>query len=127
MRINNTEVTSLVSVIVPIYNQERYLEQCVKSLLHQTYPYLEIILVNNGSKDRSGAICKKFARQDRRVRVLEIKENLSAGNGRNTGLDAAAGEYISFVDGDDWVRPEFIEKLLRALLEKRRPHRAVLL
>ena len=94
MRINNTEVTSLVSVIVPIYNQERYLEQCVKSLLHQTYPYLEIILVNNGSKDRSGAICKKFARQDRRVRVLEIKENLSAGNGRNTGLDAAAGEYI---------------------------------
>ena len=68
MRINNTEVTSLVSVIVPIYNQERYLEQCVKSLLHQTYPYLEIILVNNGSKDRSGAICKKFARQDRRVR-----------------------------------------------------------
>ena len=78
MRINNTEVTSLVSVIVPIYNQERYLEQCVKSLLHQTYPYLEIILVNNGSKDRSGAICKKFARQDRRVRVLEIKENLSA-------------------------------------------------
>lgn len=79
MRINNTEVTSLVSVIVPIYNQERYLEQCVKSLLHQTYPYLEIILVNNGSKDRSGAICKKFARQDRRVRVLEIKENLSPG------------------------------------------------
>ena len=91
MRINNTEVTSLVSVIVPIYNQERYLEQCVDSLLHQTYPYLEIILVNNGSKDRSGAICKKFAQQDRRVRMLEIKKNISAGNGLNMGLDAAAG------------------------------------
>lgn len=117
MRINNAEVTSLVSVIVPVYNQERYLEQCVNSILNQTYPHLEIILVNNGSKDRSGAICKKFARQDRRVRVLEIKKNISAGNGRNTGLDAATGEYISFIDSDDWIKPEFIEKLLCALLE----------
>ena len=70
MRINNAEVTSLVSVLVPVYNQERYLEQCVNSILNQTYPHLEIILVNNGSKDRSGAICKKFARQERRWRVL---------------------------------------------------------
>ena len=91
-----------ISVIVPVYNAAVYLEKCLKSLLLQTYPNLEIICVNDGSTDNSGDILKKYEKLDKRIVVIE-KENGGAASARNAGLEAATGEYVSFVDADDWV------------------------
>lgn len=106
----------LVSIIVPVYNVERYLEECVSSLVSQTYRNIEIILVDDGSTDRSGALCDGFAGTDRRIRVLH-KANGGLSDARNHGLRVASGEWVSFVDSDDWVSPVFIEALLRAALD----------
>lgn len=106
----------LVSVIVPVYNVECYLEECLSSLLAQTYRNIEIILVDDGSTDGSGALCDSLAHTDSRIRVLH-KQNGGLSDARNRGLREASGEWISFVDSDDWVSPVFIEALLRAALE----------
>lgn len=100
-----------VSVIVPVYNVEKYLHKCLDSIINQTYRNLEIILVDDGSPDNCGAICDEYAQKDSRIKVIHQKNGgLSAA--RNTGLDCAVGEYISFVDSDDWVSEEFIEQLI---------------
>lgn len=99
-----------ISVIVPVYNVAPYLERCVLSLLHQCGPQLEFILVNDGSTDHSLEICRRFAEQDSRVRVIS-KENGGLASARNAGLQAACGEYISFVDGDDWLEPDAYQQL----------------
>jgi len=104
----------LISVIVPVYNVEKYLERCVKSILLQTYDRLEIILVNDGSKDGSGKLCDELAKGDPRIVVLH-KENGGASSARNAGLDLAHGEYIGFVDSDDWIAPDMYEYCLRAI------------
>ena len=102
-----------VSLIVPVYNVEKYLDRCVKSLLAQTYPHLEIILVDDGSTDESGSLCDAYARADRRVRVIHQKNGgLSAA--RNRGMDAASGAYLAFVDGDDFVAKHYVRTLLDA-------------
>lgn len=106
----------LVSVIVPVYNVERYLEECVVSLLAQTYQNIEIILVDDGSTDGSGNLCERLAATDSRIRVFH-KVNGGLSDARNHGLRHASGEWISFVDSDDWVSPVFIEVLLRAVLD----------
>lgn len=106
----------LVSVIVPVYNVKRYLEECVSSLVAQTYRNIEILLVDDGSTDGSGALCDRLARTDSRIRVLH-KPNGGLSDARNRGLREASGEWISFVDSDDWVSPIFIEALLRAALD----------
>lgn len=106
----------LVSVIVPVYNVERYLEECVSSLVAQTYGNIEIILVDDGSTDGSDALCDRLAGTDPRIRVLH-KPNGGLSDARNHGLREASGEWISFVDSDDWVSPVFIEALLRAALD----------
>ena len=90
----------LVSVIVPVYNVEAYLARCVASLRGQTYPDLEIILVDDGSADGSGLLCDSFAREDPRIRVIH-QPNAGVSAARNAGLEAASGSYVCFVDGDD--------------------------
>lgn len=94
----------MISVIVPAYNIAAYIERCVKSLTAQTYRDLEILLVNDGSTDDTGEICDRLAQQDSRIRVLH-KENGGVSSARNLGLRHARGEYISVIDGDDWVEP----------------------
>jgi len=110
------ENTPLLSVIVPVYNVENYLARCVDSILNQTYRNLEVILVDDGAKDSSGAICDSYAGKDSRVRVIH-KENGGLSSARNAGLDVCRGEYIAFVDSDDWIEPESYEKMLETALE----------
>lgn len=106
----------LISLIVPVYNVEQYLDRCVQSLVCQTYPNLEILLVDDGSTDGSGAACDTWAKRDHRVRVIhQVNRGLSGA--RNSGVTSATGEYISFVDSDDYILPNFTETLL-GLLEK---------
>lgn len=93
---------NLISVIVPVYNVEQYLARCVDSILSQTYENLEIILVDDGAKDRSGRICDEYAARDSRVCVIH-KENGGLSSARNAGIEAATGEYLAFVDSDDWL------------------------
>lgn len=113
----------LVSIIVPVYQVKEYLDMCIQSLLVQTYPNLEIILVEDGSTDGSDEICDRYAETDERVRVLHQK-NRGPSGARNEGLKLAGGEYISFVDSDDMVRPDFIETLYH-LTEKYHARMAV--
>ena len=108
----------LISVIVPVYNVEKYLAKCIDSLLAQTFSDFEILLVNDGSPDASGQICDALAKSDDRIRVIH-KENGGAASARNSGLDAAKGDYIAFVDGDDLIHPQYLECLL-ALIQKNR-------
>lgn len=103
----------LVTIIVPIYNVEKYLEKCVESLLSQTYKNIEIILVNDGSTDGSLRICRKFAELDKRIRIID-KINGGLSDARNAGLDAAHGEFVGFVDSDDWIAAEMYQRLVTA-------------
>ena len=107
----------LISVIVPVYNVENLLKRCVDSILAQTYENLEILLVDDGSKDSSGAICDAYAAKDSRVHVIH-KENGGQSSARNMALDVAKGEYIAFVDSDDWIVPDAYE----AMLDQARKH-----
>lgn len=106
----------MISVIVPVYNVEEYLGRCVDSILSQTYGDFELILVNDGSCDSSGRICDDYAELDSRIRVIH-KANGGIGSARNAGLEIAKGEYISFLDSDDWIELDFFEVLLNLLLK----------
>ncbi len=110
------EETVRISVIVPVYKVEKYLAKCVDSILSQTYRDLEVILVDDGSPDSCGTICDAYARQDSRVVVIH-KENGGLSSARNAGMDIAKGEYIAFVDSDDWIEPEMYGHML-ALAKK---------
>lgn len=104
-----------VAAVVPVFNVERYLGQCIESLLAQTYPFSEIVLVDDGSTDSCGAICDEYAAAHREVTVVH-KENAGLGFARNSGLGALSGEsdYVMFVDSDDWLEPDAVEHLLVA-------------
>lgn len=106
-------INYLISVIIPIYNVEEYLGQCIESVLNQSYNKLEIILVDDGSTDRSGIICDDFKAIDNRIVVIH-KQNGGAASARNMGLSVAKGEYIGFVDSDDYVDKNFFERLFLA-------------
>ncbi len=106
----------LVSVIVPVYKVEPYLHRCVDSIHIQTYTNLEIILVDDGSPDNCGTICNEYARKDKRIKVVH-KENGGLSDARNVAIDIAFGEYITFVDSDDYIAPDYVETLYR-LVEK---------
>lgn len=101
-----------ISIIVPVYNVERYLERCINSLVGQTLEEIEILLVDDGSTDRSPELCEKAAAADKRIKVLR-KKNEGAGLARNAALKVATGEYIGFVDSDDYVAPDMFESLLK--------------
>ena len=102
----------MISVIVPVYNVERYLRRCVESIEKQTYKDIEIILIDDGSTDNSGKICDELKLEDSRIKVLHIS-NGGAARARNYGLNEACGDYISFIDSDDWIMPTFLEALIR--------------
>ena len=99
-----------ISVIVPVYNVEKYLPKCIDSILAQTFTNFELLLINDGSKDSSGTICDEYAAKDSRIRVFH-KENGGVSAARNLGLDNAKGEWIAFVDSDDWVLPGYFDPL----------------
>ena len=101
-----------ISVIVPVYKVEKYLPECIESVLAQTFTDFELILVDDGSPDNSGAICDAYAARDPRIRVFH-KENGGVSSARNLGLDHARGEWIAFVDSDDWLSPEYLNRLIR--------------
>lgn len=102
----------VVSIIIPIYKVEKYLGECIESILNQTYYNLEILLVDDGSPDHCGEICDQYAMKDKRIKVIH-KENQGLGMARNTGLDYATGEFICFVDSDDWLNCNAIETFMR--------------
>ena len=104
----------LISVIIPVYGVENYISQCLDSVVNQSYENLEIIVINDGTKDRSAEIAKEYAQKDSRIRVYDY-ENGGLSVARNHGLDLAEGDYISFVDGDDWLEHDFYKKLAGAL------------
>ncbi len=108
-------MTPLISVIIPVYNVEKYLRRCLDSVIVQTYRNLEIICVDDGSVDESGKICDQYAVRDARIKVIH-QENQGLSAARNRGLDAADGEYIAFVDSDDYILEDMYKKMLDKLL-----------
>ena len=106
----------LISIIVPIYNTEKYLHQCLDSILNQTYTNFEVLLVNDGSTDSSGIICQEYVENDSRFRYFE-KNNGGVASARNLGLERSGGAYITFIDSDDWVEPNYLDVLYTALKE----------
>ena len=105
----------MISVIVPVYKAEKYLDRCVSSILNQTYKDLELILVDDGSPDGCPEMCDRYAQADSRVKVIH-KKNGGVSTARNAGLDAATGDYIAFVDSDDWIEPEMYQKMMEAAM-----------
>ncbi len=107
----------LISVIVPIYNIERYIDRCVESILNSTYSNIEIILVNDGSEDDGSAVCDNWGQKDTRIKVVH-KRNGGLSSARNAGLAVAEGEYVSFIDGDDEISPMMFERLYEKIAQK---------
>lgn len=105
-----------ISVVVPIYKVEKYIHKCIQSILAQTYKNLEIILVDDGSPDRCGAICDSYAKEDPRIKVIH-KQNGGLSDARNAGIDAAEGGFIGFVDSDDYIAPQMYEQLIKQLVK----------
>ena len=98
-----------ISIVIPVYNIERYLNKCLDSIINQSFKDFELILINDGSTDNSGEICDHYAQKDSRVKVIH-KDNGGVSSARNIGLDQAKGEWITFVDSDDWVHEDFLKK-----------------
>ncbi|MCH5172280.1 MAG: glycosyltransferase family 2 protein [Erysipelotrichales bacterium] len=107
----------MISIIVAIYNEKDYLPMCIESIIHQTYQDIEILLIDDGSKDGSGEICEKFAKIDNRIKVFH-KNNGGVSSSRNLGLRKAIGDFILFVDGDDYIHPQFCEIIMNYFLKK---------
>ena len=110
-RFKPNDKDSLISIVIPIYNAEKYLEECLNSIKNQTYKNFEVIMVNDGSKDDSETICMNFLRSDSRFRYLK-KENGGVSSARNVGLDNVEGDYITFIDADDWVDENYLDLLI---------------
>ena len=104
----------LISVVLPVYNVERYIIKCMNSVLSQTYKNIEIILVDDGSQDRCPEICERYAKKDKRVKVIH-KENGGLSDARNAGIKVANGEYITFIDSDDYVDNDYVEFLYNTI------------
>ncbi|MCS6111604.1 glycosyltransferase [Clostridium botulinum] len=107
-------MNELISIIVPVYNVEEYLNKCIYSILKQSYSNIEVILIDDGSSDNSGIICDSFEKLDSRVRVIH-SENKGVSNARNIGISLAKGRYIGFVDSDDWIEPDMYQKLYNTI------------
>ena len=116
MTMQNEDKQDLISIIVPVYNMEQYLDRCMQSILQQTYCRLEIILVDDGSTDTSPAMCEEYAKKDNRVKVIH-KQNGGLSDARNAGLVIASGNYIGYVDSDDWIEPDMYERMYQACVE----------
>ena len=110
-------MNSLVSIIVPVYNAQDYVGKCIASILAQSYTNIELILVNDGSTDKSEDVCRKYARLDERIKIFS-QSNGGVSNARNKGLDKASGEYIMFVDADDYIESNMVEVMYKAIKEE---------
>lgn len=108
-------LSPLVSIIVPVYNVEKYVGRCLQSLINQTYTHIEIIVINDGSTDNSLSVCDSYAAKDNRIKLI-TQENRGLSGARNTGLRHYTGEYVTFVDSDDWLHPQMIELLYDAIV-----------
>ena len=117
MLIDNNS-TPVISVIVPFYNAEQHIAHCIESILSQTFKYFELVLVNDGSIDNSAKICYQYSQNDSRINYLE-KENGGPGSARNLGIKEAKGEYVYFVDGDDWIEEDLLEVCWNVLKSER--------
>lgn len=113
---NNDDNLSLISIIVPVYNVSNYLDNCIKSIINQTYKNIEIILVDDGSTDDSSNICDKYLKKDKRIKVIH-KSNGGLSSARNIGIVNSNGEYITFIDSDDYVEKEYVEVLYKNIIK----------
>lgn len=109
---------NLISIIVPVYNGEQFLERCVQSVLAQTYGNWELVLIDGASKDATPLLCKKWAEYDKRIRTFVLAENNGVSAGRNIGIRASEGEYLMFLDADDWLMPDCLERLYQDMQEQ---------
>ena len=110
----------IISIIVPVYNVEKYLKRCIESILNQTFKNFELLLLDDGSTDSSGSICDKYAKKDNRI-IVKHKKNQGVSATRNLGIDIAKGEYITFVDSDDWIENDYLEKMYLKINEMNVP------
>lgn len=106
----------MISIIIPVYNVEKYLDRCIISILKQSFKNWELILLNDGSTDKSGEICDKYKRIDNRIRVIH-KKNTGVSSTRNLGINLSKGEYITFVDSDDWIECDYLELMYKSIIE----------
>ena len=104
----------MISIVMPVYNAENYLKKSIESILNQTYPAWELILVDNGSEDDSFSICQEYARQEERIWLIHQYRNKGVSAARNLGLERVTGEYVTFLDADDWVAADYLEQLVKA-------------
>ena len=109
----------LVSIIVPIYNNEKYLDKCISSIVEQTYKNIEIILINNGSKDKCSEIIKKYIKKDSRIKFINIIENVGVCIARNKGIEISQGDYVCFVDADDSLSEDYVKILLENIIKEK--------
>ena len=103
----------MISIVMPVYNAEKYLRKSIESILHQTYPVWELILIDNGSEDDSFEICQEYARKEDRIYTLHQYQNKGVSEARNLGVEKATGKYITFLDADDWVAEDYLEQLVK--------------
>ena len=108
------EMNDMISVVIPVYNVEKYLQECLDSVINQTYKNLQIILVDDGSTDSCGMICDHYSERDQRITVIH-QTNAGAGAAKNTGLDLVKGEYLSLIDSDDYLELDFYERMLKSI------------
>ena len=108
---NKPYMSDLVSIIIPVYKVEKYLAQCIESVLSQDYSNIEVILVDDGSPDKCGLICDEFAKKDSRITVIH-KQNEGLSSARNSGIDIAKGKYISYIDSDDYISDKYISTMI---------------
>ncbi len=113
VRLKEEDFTPVCSIIVPVYNSETYLEECICSILTQTFTNYELILIDDGSTDKSRTICETFSEEDSRVRLIAYDENRGMSYARNKGMDAAKGKYILFIDSDDMIHPQLTAEMVR--------------
>lgn len=112
---NCSDKMPLISIVVPVFNVEAYIERCIKSLISQSYENIEIIMVDDGSTDNSGKICDKYKEKDSRIKVIH-KSNKGLSHARNIGIEKAGGKYLSFVDSDDWVAEDYISVMYKLMI-----------
>ena len=106
-----------ISVVIPVFNTEKYLKKCIDSIINQTIKDIEVICVNDCSTDNSLEILKNFAKKDTRIKIIDLKENKGVSNARNLGIDSAQGEYIYLIDSDDWLDKDYLEQMLNKIRE----------
>ena len=107
----------MLSVIIPVYNTEKYIKRCLETVVNQSYPDFEIIIINDASTDNSDKIIKNFITNYKNIKYYNLPENIGIGNARNLGISYASGEYIGFVDSDDWIDSDFYHKLINSVIE----------